>query len=151
MFEKKYQSVVSILASRFPKFFELVFPYRKIIKYLISGGLAALSAFSSLYFLTEIIGLWYVLSSAIGSVAGLVVSFCFQKFWTFRDKGLGRIKSQVFFYITVLIVNSLLNAGGIFVLVHFLFINYLIAQIILIAAIAFGNFSVFNKFIFKRV
>lgn len=150
MFEKKYQSAVSFFASNCPKTFWLVFPYRKILKYVISGGTAAAVTVSTLYFFTDIVGVWYVFSSVLGYVTGFGVSFTLQKFWTFGDKKTDKIKSQAFFYALTLSVNLILNTYGIYVFVQHLGFNYLVAQIIVGLLIACGSFFIYRNFIFKK-
>lgn len=151
MIEAHYQKFVSIFAKKFPKIFSLVFPCRKILKYLIAGGLATLTTLFSLYLFTEFLGVWYVISSIIASALGIAVSFFFQKFWTFRDQDLSRIKSQAFFYTVVMSINVAVNASGIFLLVHYLGLYYLLAQIIISAVIAITSFFIYGKLIFKKV
>ncbi|HEY9584330.1 MAG TPA: GtrA family protein [Candidatus Paceibacterota bacterium] len=151
MIEEKYQSLVLILAYHFPKIFKLAFPFRKIIKYLISGSIATLSTLITLYFCTDFLNIWYVASSAIASAVGIAVSFFFQKFWTFRDKSVDRIKSQALYYTVVMVTSIGLNALGIFLIVHYVRLHYLLAQIIVSGLIAVVSFFVYGRLIFKRV
>lgn len=151
MLEKKYQSTISIIVVKFPKLFNLVFPYRKIIKYVISGGLSALTILFVLYFFTDILGIWYVISSVIASISGVIVSFIFQKFWTFRNKSIDKIKSQLFFYAIITVINIAVNVYGVFALVDYFGLNYLVAQIIVVIIVTIASFFVYGKFLFKGV
>lgn len=151
MLEKKYQRVLSIFAGRFPKLFQFIFPYRLVIKFVFSGGLAALVTVVTLYFFTDIVGLWYVASSVIGFLAGFGISFILQKFWTFRDHSTDKIKSQTFFYFITIVCNLIINTYGIYVFVHYLGLFYIVAQIIVGLLIACVSYFIYGKLIFKKL
>ena len=150
MFEKKYQRALLIFAEKFPKIFQFVFPHRRVIKFLFSGGLAALFTVLTLYFFTDIVGLWYVASSVIGFFVGFGISFTLQKFWTFRDNSVDKIKSQTFFYLITIAGNLIINTYGIYVLVHYFGFFYIVAQIIIGLLIACVSYFIYGKLIFKK-
>ena len=150
MFEDKYQRMLLIFSGKFPAVFNAIFPYRKVIKFIFSGGAAAFVTLLTLYFFTAIVGLWYVVSSVIGYVAGFGVSFTLQKFWAFRDKSTKKIERQAFFYGLTIVANLILNTYGIYFFVQYLDFNYLVAQIIVGLLIACASFFIYRDFIFKK-
>ena len=151
MLEKKYQRALLIFTEKFPRIFQFFFPHRRIVKFVFSGGLAALVTVLTLYFFTEIIGLWYVTSSVIGFFAGFGVSFTLQKFWTFRDNSIDKIKNQSFFYLITLTGNLIINTYGIYAFVHYLGFFYIVAQIIVGLLIACASYFIYGKLIFKKL
>ena len=95
------------------------FIYRKkqYVKFIISGGTAAITDLVLLYIFTDILGLWYLISAAAAFIVAFFVSFFLQKFWTFRDNSRDRIFKQLGQYLTVGIVNLCINTMGMYVVV----------------------------------
>ncbi len=120
----------------------------KIMRYVISGGMATITNVLFLYIFTDLIGFWYVLSAVIAYLISFIVSFTMQKYWTFRDSSNDRMNSQILFYVILNIVNLGLNTLGIFLFVHFGHIYYLLAQIIVSVLIATESFFIY-RLVFK--
>jgi len=58
----------------------------QVMRFLGAGGPGALLYYLILYILTDVIGVWYMVSAVIASVANHSSNFVLQKFWTFEDK-----------------------------------------------------------------
>jgi dolichol-phosphate mannosyltransferase len=57
----------------------------KIVQYHISVGIAAILAnWLLLVFLTEVVGIYYMISNLIGIAAGTTLNFVINDIWTFR-------------------------------------------------------------------
>lgn len=120
----------------------------KILRYLISGGTAAIVDLAILYLLTDIMGVWYLFSAVLAFIIAFVVSFVLQKYWTFANHSNDKIHSQILIYLTVALINLGLNTLGVFVFVHYFVFHYLTAQIIVSAIIAIESYFIYH-FIFK--
>ena len=114
------------------------------IKYIISGGTAAVVDLGLLYIFTDIVGLWYLLAAVIAFVFGLFTSFSMHKFWTFRESSLHRLKKQFVFFTSLALVNLILNTFLMYIAVEMLGIWYLGAQFVIMGLLAVMNF-VINK------
>src|SRR3989344_3595798 len=75
------QLVNGYLEIKLPKIFRLLTKYKTLVKYFFSGGAAVVVNLSFLYFLTEVLVLWYVISSIIAFFISLLTGFFLQKFW----------------------------------------------------------------------
>lgn len=133
-----------------PALYKKVEKYKLPIKYILSGGISAVVDLTSLYFFTDICGIWYVISSALAFILAFLVSFTLQKFWTFRDNGRDKIYKQMAMYFTIGVINVLLNAVGIYWLVESFGIMYLLAQIIMGALLGLAGFVIYRFVIFKK-
>jgi dolichol-phosphate mannosyltransferase len=61
--------------------------FMRMFKYHVSAGLAAfLGNFILLAALTEIFGLYYIISNLIGIGAGVLVNFLLNNYWTYGIK-----------------------------------------------------------------
>ncbi|MDD4900798.1 MAG: glycosyltransferase [Patescibacteria group bacterium] len=123
--------------------------YKQIIKYLIAGSAAALVDLSFLYFFTDILGIWYLISAGLALVVAFFVSFFLQKFWTFRDGNRELIYKQMGAYLAVALTNFVINLALMYILVDGLKIWYMLAQFITSGLIAIESYLVYKIFIFN--
>lgn len=129
---------------------EKVSEYKKILKFLIAGGTAAGTTFFFVYFFTDIVGLWYLISSVLAFFAGVIVSFTLQKYWTFKGEQEKRIHHQLILFISLGVFGMVFNALGMYLLVDKMRLWYMLAQFITAATIAVINFFVYQLVIFKH-
>src|SRR3989344_1991125 len=127
-----------------------------IIKYIISGGTAAVVDLAVLNFLDSL-GMYYVLSVNIAFIIAFFVSFCLQKYWTFNDAGKSKTHNQLSIYFAVSVSNAFLNTLIIHILLSYGIVTQIsfirpviIAQIISGALIAFESFIIYRYFIFRK-
>jgi putative flippase GtrA len=133
-----------------PKLYSLLDKNKVYIKYALSGGIATLVHFSLLFFLTDIVGIWYIFSTSIAFVAAFFVSFTLQKLWTFRDNGRYKIKRQIGAYFSVGVFNLFLNALGMYLIVEWWGIMYLLAQLLVGLVLAGESFLICKYIIFEK-
>ena len=133
------------------KILELILKYKLYVKFLISGGLSTFTDLFLLFIFHSILKMNVVVAATLAFVLAFFVSFYLQKFWTFRENSTHRIKLQLFFYFVLGAMGVAINAGAMHILVNVLHIWYLLAQILISAAIAIMNFLVYRFFIFKKL
>ena len=121
-----------------------------VVRFLVSGGTAAVALLGLLYLFTDIFGVWYLVSSIIAFIGAFIVSFTLHKFWTFNDHNLKRAPFQATSHLFVGLINLGLNTILLYTLVDILQVYYLFAQILISGAIAVGSFFVYKHFIFRK-
>jgi putative flippase GtrA len=121
----------------------------KLARYLISGGIAASVDLGSLYLFVSLMHLWYLLATTLSFILTLVVSFVLQKWWTFKDSSTASLPRQASSYLALSVVNVFVNAGLMYVLVHTLGMQYLVAQFLVIGVIALYGFFLYRYWIFR--
>lgn len=97
----------------------------------------------------EIIGIWYVWASAIGTVIGGITNFSLGRNWVFRSRDKRR-QSQLIKYLIVWTGYLILTTSGVFLLTHYTRLNYVIskAMVSLVMAISY-NYPLQKKFVFR--
>ena len=120
----------------------------RVLRFLLSGSISALTNFSILYALTEYVQLWYLFSSIVAFSVSLVVSFVLQKFWTFRNHSLERVHIQAPLHVGLAITDLLLNTLALYVMVEWFGLWYMFAQFIAAGGIACINYYVYKTHIF---
>lgn len=121
----------------------------KIVRYVISGGTAAVIDLSFLYLFVEYLKIWYLLSAVIAFLIAFTISFTLQKFWTFKDKSVERMHTQATLYLIVSLINLGLNTFFIYLFVEYAHFHYFFSQFITGALLAVSSFFVYSLFIFK--
>ncbi len=121
----------------------------KLLKYLVSGGIAAATNIGTLYLFVSVLHFWYITASGISFIVTFVVSFTLQKFWTFNDQNLEVLKKQIGLSFVIAIVNLLLNILYMYGLVEYVHLHYLYAQVLTTAIIAIGSFAAYQYLVFK--
>ena len=122
---------------------------KQIIKFIISGGTAFSVDLLLLFFLTDILKIWYIYSASMAFIVAFFISFYLQKLWTFRDSNKKVYKQMLIFFFSGT-ANVMVNAGGMYVIVDKLGIKYLFAQMIMTALLSTCSFLIYRFIVFKK-
>jgi len=150
MMKRIYRYSKQQFQTSMPGIYRILDRRKTIVKYIISGSTAAATDLILLYFLTDILKIYYLLSASIAFIIAFFVSFYLQKFWTFRDNNKEKIYKQMSLYFVVGVTNLGINTGGMYILVDRFKIMYILAQILMGGVIAIGSFLIYRFIIFKR-
>jgi putative flippase GtrA len=127
-----------------------MFQNHKIIKFIISGGLAAVTEYSIfivLYtFVTQESSL--IICQTISFLAGFIVSFLLNKHWVFSSTG--KARDELVRYGILAIINLVLTNILIWLFINGFGINYWISKLCIMAMVATWNYVIFSKLIFKK-
>ena len=110
---------------------------------------ATLVDFLTLIGLTELVGIYYLVSTAIASVAGAIVSFLLGRHWAFRRADRS-ILPQAQKYALASFCILLCNVGGMYLFTDIIGIQYVYSKIIV--SIIIGvliSFPLFRYFVYK--
>lgn len=133
-----------------PELHRMVYAYRIYVKYLISGGSAAVVNLTSLLLLVELLHVHYILGSILAFFLGFVASFVFQKFFTFGDTVMHMVHRQLILYLGIALGNLFLNTFLVYIFVDVFHVWYLLSQAIASILIAITSFVLYRKFVFTR-
>lgn len=122
----------------------------EVLRFALAASLAAVVNLGTLYLAADVLGVPYVLGSAVAFVAGFVVAFALHKRWTFRDRGGERLPLQVLLSLLLKGVNFATYVGLIYVLVEWFGWWHIHAALVAGAAIPLENFVAFKFLIFRR-
>ena len=120
---------------------------KRIFRFLASGGSAAAVEFYVFILLLGWTDSIFVVNS-ISFLCGLVVSFTLNRKWVFGSQA--GVKRQFIEYFILAIINLILSNLAIYLLVDGLGVAAWIGKIFVMGAIAFNNYFIFSKFIFKK-
>ncbi len=122
---------------------------RTFLKAQFSSIISTLADFLVTIFLTQVIGLWYLLSSCLGTILGGFVNFTLGRHWTFQ-KSDGEKRSQAIRYVIIWSGSLLLNVGLLFLLTDVVGLHYIFSKTVVSVLIGvFFNFYFQKTFVFK--
>mgnify|MGYP003321143607 CR=1 FL=1 len=108
------------LAERFSLFVKQTF------KYYLVGASGVGVGLGLLYFLTDFVGLWYVLSQTIAIGVSITTNFTLHKYWTYRKESTdGKTLEKYVKYIIICLIGSGMQLGLTYGLVENLSVYYI--------------------------
>jgi putative flippase GtrA len=111
--------------------------------------LASLIDFLVTFFLVQMAGAGYLIGGACGTISGGITSFFMNRNWVF-NAGEKKWTPQLVKFILVWAGNFVLNISGLFLLVHYGEMNYLVAKIsTAVITGVFYNYIMQKRFVFK--
>jgi len=134
---------------------------KKTIEELFVFGKAQVSAFFGglvdyllMIFFTEVFGIHYTISIAIGGVIGAFINFSLNRRWTFSTKGINYRSSwfsQISKFVVVVLNSILLKSTGTYLFTTYMFIDYKISRIIanLLVSLIF-NYTLQKHWVFRK-
>lgn len=125
---------------------------KTFIKAQFSAFAGGVVDYMTMIFFTELAGIHYTLSIAIGGLVGALVNFSINRFWTFKlkDQDRGSVNSQLLKFCIVLSGSILLKTSGTYILTETLGIDYRVSRLVvdLIVSILF-NYTLQKYWVFE--
>ena len=118
---------------------------KQIIRFLSAGGLGLALYYIALYVLTDVFKVWYLLSATIASVLNYSFNFLIHKFWTFQNKDVLKIYQQAGKYLALVICIIITNLLLLYVLVEYIHLWYIAAQVIVTIFLTIISYYVSRK------
>ncbi|MEB0260138.1 MULTISPECIES: GtrA family protein [unclassified Mucilaginibacter] len=119
------------------------------VKAQASSFIASLIDFLTTIVCKEVFLIWYVTASFIGTVAGGFTNFALGRAWVFRKRKEKTIPLQAFKYLLVWCGNLALNTLGVFLVTHYIKLDYKISKIVVSFTVGITyNYFLQKKFVF---
>lgn len=129
---------------------------RRLMKFVASGAASIVFSVGLLWFMTDIMGIFYIMSGAISKEIGIVFAFALSEFWVFDDRiahssrnakdSISRLlKFNVNRLLSIVIVTVCMA-----IFTEFVGLNYLVSNMIGIGIAFPFNYVVSNKSIWKN-
>jgi putative flippase GtrA len=119
------------------------------LKAQASSLVASATDFAVTIIAANLFGWWYLAASIAGTVTGGAVNFYVNRKWVFDSESTA-IKWQVLKYILVWAGNLIIVTAGVFMLTHFLNLNYVLAKVLssVLTGVSY-NYIMQKQFIFS--
>lgn len=124
----------------------------EFLKFAVVGMIGTIVDFGIYSILTRGFGLYYIYATAISVFLAILNNFFLNKYWTFKKGSSGKAKTEYIKFLTVSVVNYLLNIGITYYIVEFTHAEAtfgvnedFFAKVVAIAIVLFSNYFG-NKF-----
>ena len=119
------------------------------LKAQCSAVISTLADFLVTIFFTQVVGLWYLLSSCMGTIIGGYVNFSLGRNWAFQINNSEKL-SQAIRYVVVWSGSLLLNTFMLYLFTDILRFHYIVSKSIVSVLVGvFFNFYFQKTFVFK--
>lgn len=115
------------------------------MKFVLGGGASVAVYYFVLYSLTEWAGVWYILSACVAWLANWSLNFTIQKYWTFRNRDHATIRQQMIRYFAMAAGFLGITTAGLYALVEWGGLHYLLAQLILTTILSVVSYLVTRR------
>jgi putative flippase GtrA len=119
------------------------------VRFLFSGGSAAVVSVSTFILFTEVLHIWYLIASVISYTLSFFVNFFLQKYWTFRNKD-NKVPMQMGLFFAGSLLNLVLNATLMFIFVDVLKFHHIPAYVVVLGLLAIMNYMLYKFVIFRN-
>lgn len=121
------------------------------LKFACVGLLGTVVNTAALWLLTDGAHLYYLLSSAIATEIAILHNFTINNLWTFTGAhDSGTLAARLLKLNTAALGGLLLTIGVLFMLVRYLSLNYLLANILAIGACTLWNYGASRLWVWKE-
>lgn len=120
----------------------------RMVKFLLSGGSAALVEYMSFAAMLYIGRQSVILAQVLSFGIGMIVSFTLNKYWVFRSSN--SYSKEALRYLLLALINIVLGASIMGILTQVFSVASLFAKLIVMAMIACWNYFIFSRIIFSR-
>ena len=121
----------------------------QLFRYLFVGGAAFIVDLTSLFILTNYLGVYYLISAAIAFILGLIINYFLSIKWVFNRRNLENRTFEFGIFAVIGIIGLGLNEVFIWFFTQDLQIYYLFSKILAAVIILFWNFFA-RKFMLFR-
>jgi len=121
----------------------------QFLRYIFVGGIAYAVDFGSLYFLTDIIRIHYLISAAAAFILGLITNYILSIFWVFARRTLTNKQMEFLIFAIIGVVGLGLNEGIIWFFTALIHFHYLMSKVVSAIVVFFWNFFARKKILFS--
>jgi len=115
----------------------------------VSAAITTAVDYGRFFFSVEVLGLWYVIATAIGAILGAITNFTLNRFWCFEATH-RRVGRQAVRYALVSSGSLLLNMMGVYAFTDGIGLKYGYSKVLTSITVALlFNFPLQRRYVFK--
>ena len=123
--------------------------WAQMIRYALAGSGAFVVDLTLLVALTEVAGLHYLLSAAVGFAGGVTISYAFSIAWVFHKRSFAAQWAELAIFIGISVIGLALNEAIIWAVTEQGGLHYLLSKMVATAAVFVWNFFAKKTILFS--
>lgn len=120
----------------------------QLFKYFFVGGIAYTVDFGSLFILTDLVKVHYLISAAIAFTLGLITNYSLSIIWVFSKRTVADKRLEFILFSIIGLVGLGLNEVIIWFFTEWIHFHYLISKVFSTVVVFFWNFFARKKILF---
>jgi len=120
----------------------------QLFKYFFVGGIAYTVDFGSLFILTDLVKVHYLISAAIAFTLGLITNYSLSILWVFSKRTVADRRLEFIIFSIIGLVGLGLNEVIIWFFTELIHFHYLISKVFSTVVVFFWNFFARKKILF---
>lgn len=112
----------------------------QLFRYLIVGLIAFGADFATLYVLTDMMGVHYLISNVFGFIFGLITNYALSVTWVFASRKMDDRRKEFVIFTVIGVIGLLINQLVMWTCTEFLGVYYLYSKVIATGVVFFWNF-----------
>lgn len=112
----------------------------EFIKFALVGASGTILNILILWFLTEILGFYYIISEIIAFIISGVNNYIWNKIWTFKESLYKKTLIKYLYFLFISIISLTVNVSILYLLVEFFDMWYILAEIFAIGCAFIFNY-----------
>ena len=122
--------------------------YIQLFRYVIVGFIAFGVDFGTLYVMTDLMGVHYLLSNALGFIFGLVINYLLSIQWVFANRKMEDRRKEFTVFSLIGVIGLIINQLVMWTFTEYLAVYYLYSKVIATAVVFFWNFFARRHIVF---
>jgi len=116
----------------------------------VAAFIATVLDYGTLFLLTEVFQVWYVVATAVGALCGAVANFLINRYWSFQATH-DRLGYQALRYALVSTGSLIFNTGGVFLVTEFAQVHYAVSVAVVSVVVGiFFNYPLHRYYVYRR-
>jgi len=124
--------------------------YIQLLRYIVAGGIAFAIDVAILWLLTEHLHIYYLVSSTISFIIGLITSYLISVLWVFDEKRIKNKTIEIIIFGIIGGVGLILTSFFMWLFTSVLLFYYLYSKIITTVIVFIWNFIAKKKILFTK-
>lgn len=123
---------------------------KEFLRYLCASVVALLIDYGTLYSLTELLSLHYLLSASVAFAAGLITIYMLSIAWVFDTRKMENSVLEFVLFLSIGMAGLLLNALIMFVATDWIGLHYLFSKAASTGFVFLFNYFLRSRFLFNK-
>ncbi len=120
----------------------------QFFRYLFAGGISFIVDSILMLLMTEYFHIYYLISTSIGFLLGLVVNYILSIYWVFYKRSIDKLYIEIIIFSFIAVIGLFLNGFFVWFFTEYVHFHYFISKIFAAVIVFSWNFSVKKLILF---